>query len=322
MNVRTSVVLLSAIALAGCKVEIKVPEGGHVEGYTLHGCGEAQTCIIDVDHTKFWDILSAVPKDTHSFVGWKKSDGYLCGGTKDDCKLSTLDFIGENWEAVLADDDMTVYLEPVFKPKYAGYVNRINPNLSISVEISQVNYPVDGTSHDSWLRDSQSSSNPLSLSDDGSKPLGRANWSSDRGSYSYRYSNNMCSMTRYEKNFHQVTTLPSPQFSNGYESVEANEYYWDIVFHEGAHQRINRWYFDRRLNGVNELFYPRKVSGVDGLDDCKDYLYEELVRINEETGDLRKSEHDEFHSMDTGAYWGRCEDSNRFMNAYCPEGMR
>lgn len=309
---------IAALFLVGCKVEIKVPEGGMVEGWTLHGCGEAQTCTIDVDHMKFFDYFTAVPNDTHRFVRWKKAEGYFCGGKTESCELSTFKFGGTALVDWLYADEITFYLEPIFEPKYAGYQNRISQNIEINVEYTQVNYPIDGTDRHTWWEGSQGPNNPLEYSDEGEKYLGNAQWRSDRSSYSYNYSGGYCQMTGYAKNFYMKVTLPAPEYPLGYESTEAHEYYWDITMHEGAHTRIYRWMLDRRLQRINKLFTRFRSSSTSA---CRESLYDELVKIKDETTEQAEWEQDEFHSLDTGASWGVCDHSNRFMYSYCPYGM-
>ena len=138
MNILKKVPLaIAALLLVGCKVEIKVPEGGHVEGWALSGCGEAQTCIIDIDHRWFYEQFTAMPSDTHKFAGWKKGDGYFCGRKEAECELSTFAFAKASLQALLADSDRIFYLEPLFVPKSEDYQNRISPDLRVTVNISQ-----------------------------------------------------------------------------------------------------------------------------------------------------------------------------------------
>ena len=309
--------------LTACKVKIVVPEGGYVEGFTLHGCGEGQICTIQVDHSNFLDLFTAIPNDTHFFAGWKKGEGYLCGGTTDSCEFNTFPFADPDFEDWLNNDELMLYLEPQFKPKYAGYKNQIHPKLSVKVAISQANYPIDGTDFSTWYEGSQSEINPIEeRHESGEKYLGLATWRSDRSRYYYLYRDGTCSMTEYTKQYYIKTTLPAPYFPYGYTSAEAEEYYWDIVLHEGAHNRIARWMIDRRSQEISDLFIPSRVAGVYNLDSCGKYLYDELVRINSRSYQLWELESDEFHSLDLGAYWGKCEYSNRFMTTYCPEEMQ
>ncbi|MEH6635171.1 MAG: DUF922 domain-containing protein [Halioglobus sp.] len=317
-SLKTVLLAIATLLLVGCKVEIKVPEGGMVDGWTLHGCGEAQTCTIDVDHMKFSDLLTAIPNDTHHFVGWKRGDGYFCGGKTESCELSTFNFSGTALVDFLNDDEITFYLEPVFEPKYIGYQNKISPNIKINVKYTQVNYPIDGTDRNTWWEGSQSAANPIQAYADGVKAVGLAHWRSDRSSYRYEYSGGYCQMTGYEEDFYINVTLPSPEYPLGYESIEAQEYYGDIVFHEGAHTRIQRGMTDRRLKRINELFIRFRASSINA---CNTALSEKLVNITDETMEQARIEQEEFHNYNRKATWGECQESNRFMYSYCPEGM-
>jgi predicted secreted Zn-dependent protease len=221
----------------------------------------------------------------------------------------------------LEDDEVTFYLEPIFEPKYAGYQNRIPEKLEISVSYKQMNYPVDGSSFNSWSADVQSDANPISLrTPEGNKYMGLSSWN-NMGHYWYIYEDGSCRMTRYKKDYTATTTLPAPSFPSGYESTEANEYYWDIVFHEGAHNRINRWKHERRLEMLIPLFEPFYSSSVTDVDSCGEALLSKLRKTHSSTAQQYEAESEELHSIDGGAYWGRCEQPNRFMDAYCPTGM-
>ena len=322
VKIRISVFLLAAILLVGCKVEIKVPEGGHVEGWALHGCGEAQNCVIDVDHNWFTEVFTAMPRDTHRFQGWKKQKGFFCGGSQQSCTLNTFGFASASLKALLADEEAVFYLEPLFISKSADYQNRISPDLHVTVHISQENYPVNASSHSSWFDGIQSSFNPLEQREDGSKATGYSSWRSDKSSYSYRFEAGRCHITKYEKAYYQHTTMPSP-YAPEELSVEAIEVYWDILLHEGGHHRIYRWMFDRRVQQIYKLFEKRSITGVNSLETCNDYLYIELARIQDETYEQHLLEGQEFHGYDTGWTWGVCDDiPNKFMNIYCPSGMK
>jgi hypothetical protein len=152
---------VTVFLLSACRIEITVPEGGKVEGYTLYGCGEREACTIEVDHLWFLENFQAVPDQDHDFLGWKKDNRYLCGGSAGPCELSTFDLTGSAFEALLYDGSVRFLLEPVFKPKYASYETRLDPELLIRVRYRQVNYPVNGTDHRSWIEDVQSDVNPI-----------------------------------------------------------------------------------------------------------------------------------------------------------------
>ena len=321
--IRFFLLIVITIALSGCKVKITVPEGGKVEGYTLYGCGEGVTCTINVNHLWFYDEFRAIPNDDHKFMGWKKAEGFFCGGKGNPCELSTFNFADWGLESFLSDNEITFFLEPVFQPKYAGYKKRLNPQLVVNVLYEQVNYPVNGTNYRSWSEDVQSSVNPITNRTlEGKKYMGLFSPRGERGRYWYRYENGYCRMTRFEKNFTNTITLPAPYFLAGNVSDESEEFYWDIVFHEGAHSRINRWWLKRYLVLVNTLFERFRANTIYDVDSCGSAIFDKLEKFYETTINQSNNETEEFHSIDTGAFWGECEEPNRFMYTYCPAGMR
>lgn len=105
------------LALAACKVEIRVPEGGEVEARSGdYRCGAGETCTIEVSDTDFDEVFRAVPDANHEFVGWRAQSRYFCGGREDDCHLSTTGFGGNpGLMALLASEDV-FYLAPRFRP--------------------------------------------------------------------------------------------------------------------------------------------------------------------------------------------------------------
>jgi hypothetical protein len=128
--------------------------------------------------------------------------------------------------------------------------------------------------------------------------------------------------TRYEKDYSHTITLPAPYFPSGDASDEADEYYWDIVFHEGAHSALYRQLLSRRRELINVLFEPFGRGEIHSADSCGAAIANKLHDINTSTFKQYDAETDEFHSLDDGGDWGECEQANRFMHAYCPEGMR
>lgn len=303
--------------LSGCKIEITVPEGGAVEGFSLHGCGEGQICTIYVDHPWFWDRLSAVPHENFTFAGWKKADRYFCGGRTDSCELSTLSFAGSVLESFLYDDSV-FYLEPVFLPKYAGYSSHLNENIRIRTTYRQVNYPADLSSSRAAYDSSQTSENPLEVrSDDGRKPLGHAKRSS-KWNWSWNWSGSslmQCKMTKFEMNVEFTTTLPAP-FTLG-SSIDSLEYYWDITLHEAAHHRISRSYIGQFPDMVAPFFQTFRAESAEiCASELKRKLGETIAAANE----IERAQQDEFHSYDLITTWGECEDTNPYMTTFCPTG--
>ena len=318
--------ILFAICTAGllsaCRLELTVPPGGRVEGFFLHGCGEAQTCTITVDHHNFREDFSALPAEGYRFAGWKRGDGHFCSGRVETCSLSSRDSAGTALERLLRDGEATFYLEPVFERTYPGDGDPVQPALVINVSYHQQNYPVDGTNRYTWYRGIQSDANPLAAGvADGLKYAGYFEWTEERSRYWYRYSDGHCSLTRYEKNYSFSTTLPEPHYPAGRPGPKALEYFWEIVLHEGAHARITRRLIQRRSERINTLFSPFSGDGIRGGDGCRKAIQARLAAINEETVRQYESETEVFHSYHNLPSWGRCQPPNPFMNTLCPEGM-
>jgi putative iron-regulated protein len=111
-------VIVASTALGGCKLVVKVPEGGSVTSASgNYDCAEGKKCIVDVADTSFDETFKAVPALGYVFDGWKKrkKNGF-CGGQTGPCRLSTSGF--GPFEAlmdILASDNRYV-MEPKFVP--------------------------------------------------------------------------------------------------------------------------------------------------------------------------------------------------------------
>lgn len=307
--------IMLVVLLTGCKVEITVPEGGAVEGFSLHGCGERQQCTIDVDHIWFWNRFSAVPNENFEFAGWKKADRYFCGGKQASCELSTLSFAGTVLEAFLYNESV-FYLEPVFLPKYTSYVSELNENISIRTSYRQINYPADFSSNNAAYDSSQSPNNPMEFRyPDGSKPLGFAGWNSN-WNWSWNWSGPsemQCKMTRFEMDVEFTTTLPAP-IALGV-SVDALEYYWDITLHEAGHHRIVRSYIATFPDIVAPFFQTFRATSAEI---CAADLERRLSESVAAARSIERAQQEEFHSYDYITTWGECEDANPYMTTFCP----
>lgn len=113
----TACLLISAVVLtlSGCKLEIRVPQGGTVTSSDgAFVCAAGQTCVIDVVDLFFDQTFVAMPAQGFYFTHWKDKDGYLCGGEATPCKLATAQF--EDHPALLAflESDETFFLAPGF----------------------------------------------------------------------------------------------------------------------------------------------------------------------------------------------------------------
>ena len=102
--------------LSACKVVITVPEGARVT--TLSGdysCEGGQTCTINVKTTDFDETFS-VEVDSGLQWRWRSFPRGLCGGSRDDCRLFTSGFAGNDILLGLLASDEEFYLQPKVWP--------------------------------------------------------------------------------------------------------------------------------------------------------------------------------------------------------------
>ena len=103
------------LALTGCKLEIRVPQGGTVVSTDgAYICEAGQTCLIDVVDLFFNETFVAQPDPGYRFSSWREKDRYLCGGETTPCRLSTADFEGHAALQSLLESEETFYLAPQF----------------------------------------------------------------------------------------------------------------------------------------------------------------------------------------------------------------
>ncbi len=107
----------AALALAGCKIEITVPEGGRV--VTESGnivCEAGETCTVDVVDIFFDELFIAEADEGMQFAGWQKRNRGFCGGSTDHCHLYTSGFEGnEDLMPFLESDEEKFYLSPTWE---------------------------------------------------------------------------------------------------------------------------------------------------------------------------------------------------------------
>ena len=114
---RKSLLLFSTALLAACKINMPVSDDGRVVSLSgARDCGPGETCEFDVSDTFFEETFTAVPGAGQVFLGWRKRDRGLCGGTAAPCELSTSAFAGDAALAGLLASDETFFLQPVFAP--------------------------------------------------------------------------------------------------------------------------------------------------------------------------------------------------------------
>ncbi|GAB5451860.1 MAG: hypothetical protein Hals2KO_21880 [Halioglobus sp.] len=108
-------IAVALLALQGCKLDVKVPQGGKVvsaDGSFV--CEANETCSIDVVDLFFDQTFKAVPEHGYVFSGWRTKDGYLCGGESGPCALSTAGFEGNPELQAMLESEETFFLQPRF----------------------------------------------------------------------------------------------------------------------------------------------------------------------------------------------------------------
>ncbi len=113
---RALLTLVLAATLAGCKIQMSTTTGGSIT--TASGnfsCTGGSCTPIDVTDLEFDETFTAEPDPGFSFVGWRKKQRGLCGGSTDSCRLFTSGFAGNNLLLSFLDkDDEVFFLEAVF----------------------------------------------------------------------------------------------------------------------------------------------------------------------------------------------------------------
>ena len=80
------------LLMQGCKITQVVSANGAIVSRTgNYDCPTGQTCVIDVvNGSVFSDTFTAAPNAGYRFAGWKKQNGYLCGGNRTPCALENV----------------------------------------------------------------------------------------------------------------------------------------------------------------------------------------------------------------------------------------
>jgi uncharacterized protein YkwD len=102
--------------IAGCKIVVTVGEGGRVVTGDGFECRSGDTCVIEVEDTRFDSTFSAVAAPGYTFTRWKAKAFAFCGNQTTACRLATT-LIGDNpalLEVLASDQEF--FLEPVFVP--------------------------------------------------------------------------------------------------------------------------------------------------------------------------------------------------------------
>lgn len=111
------IVLYACLFLSACQITQIVPDGGSIVSRSGElECGEASTCVADVENGSiFSDTFTAIPRSGYQFDGWKEADRFLCGGSTAACAL-------EGIPGSFTDQVIELFLEPVFSIDADSYV--------------------------------------------------------------------------------------------------------------------------------------------------------------------------------------------------------
>ncbi len=111
-------VFIAALAtlLSACRLELVAPSGGAIVSESgSFSCAAGESCVVEVDDLFFDENFTGQPTDGNMFTGWARRNRGFCGGSVDDCALSTAGFADdEDLQALLASDE-TFYLEALFE---------------------------------------------------------------------------------------------------------------------------------------------------------------------------------------------------------------
>jgi hypothetical protein len=130
MKTKTWAVTLALAVLAGCKIQINVPENGRVTtesgNYT---CESGQTCNVEVVDTLFNETFITEPNEDYFFEGWRGGPFYLCGWAGSACSLVTSFFEGSEPLLAILESDQ----EWLIEPQFVSYT-LLGPNGYVSIE--------------------------------------------------------------------------------------------------------------------------------------------------------------------------------------------
>ena len=136
-TIKLAALLTSIIVLCGCKVTIRVPEGGKVVTVSgAYSCPSGQKCVVDIGDIYFNETFVARPAPGYFFAGWRRNARGLCGGNTEPCNLDTSGFNGHNALMDLLASDEVFFLTPVFQtsPPTAEYNMDFWRNLSDDID--------------------------------------------------------------------------------------------------------------------------------------------------------------------------------------------
>ena len=109
------VLATATLSVAGCKVQITVPEGGRVISTSgAYECQSGQVCTIGIHDLFFDEEFVGEPAPGYRFVEWRRVKRGLCQNLTAPCRIvSAWAQIHEVFIALL-ESDAVFYLEPAF----------------------------------------------------------------------------------------------------------------------------------------------------------------------------------------------------------------
>ncbi len=152
INHKLSMALLATTVLAGCKIELSIPEGGSVVSSSgLYACSTGEVCTIDVSHEFFEENFTAIPETGYEFISWEKKSGGFCGGTAANCQLSTMSFTPNPDLMAVLNTNTVFTMNPIFA-KVGDVPARLESPWHVeSLQVAN-NYAVDGETTQQWVQ--------------------------------------------------------------------------------------------------------------------------------------------------------------------------
>ncbi|MEM6581081.1 MAG: imelysin family protein [Pseudomonadota bacterium] len=131
--------LAASLFLVGCKVVVKVPDGGSVTSASGDfDCASGEECSIDVTNFDFEETFTAVPEEGFEFIGWSTTG--FCATSTAPCRLTTVGLDGVNDDLTelvtqfLESDSEEFFVEPLFSPFEAtGITALLETNADIAL---------------------------------------------------------------------------------------------------------------------------------------------------------------------------------------------
>ena len=123
--------LVAAVLLSGCRLEVIVPEGGRVTSASGNlDCNAASTCQKDITDGNFEETFTAVPNTGYRFAGWGTETQKRCTGPTDSCTLSLRALPISIRNRVLSSDSV-IRLRPIFEATDAPQEVSVSGGLSV-----------------------------------------------------------------------------------------------------------------------------------------------------------------------------------------------